>query len=598
MALLKQAKPRYQDCILPSFPKLPSSRWPSRGHHFASFRNSTPSKSFILKASLSDPKTCRDANFRPLANFSPSIWKDTFASIPHLQSEIESCVKQVEELKEVVKEMLIAATDDPAENVLLIDTLCRLGVSYQFETEIEQQLIHIFESYANLPDNHDYDLYTIALLFRVLRQHGFKMPCDVFNKFKDENGKFKESLICDVKGMLSLYQATHLSMHGEDILDEALAFTTGHLPSLATNSSPHLAKHICEALEQPFYTGIPRLETLKFIPFYEQDESRNETLLKFSKLDFNKMQILYQQELRLVTSWWNDLNLISEYPYSRDRVVELYFWCVAEYFESRYSRARVMLTKILMILTVMDDTYDAYGTLDELQCFTQAIERWDIEALNELPDYMKSLYIAILNLYDELDDELSKEGRSYGVACTKDTLKELVRAYLVEAQHFREGVVPPFEERLDNAVITACPFFVPAASFIGMGEVAGIDAFDWIRSRPQMLISTCIIGRLRADMVSHEAEQRRGHVASVVEAYMKENGISREETIEKFEIMIDNAWKDVNEGCMRPTAVAMPLVTVILNVARIGEVFYKKVDGITNPQHFKHYIKQLFVDPI
>ncbi|KAJ4724504.1 Casbene synthase [Melia azedarach] len=149
--------------------------------------------------------------------------------------------------------------------------------------------------------------------------------------------------------MLSLYEATHLSMHGEDILDEALAFTRAHLPALATNSSPHLAKHISDALEQPFYTGVPRLETLKFIPFYEHDESSNETLLKFAKLDFNKVQTLHQQELRLVTSWWKDLNLISEYPYSRDRVVELYFWSVAEYFEPCYSGARVMLTKILML---------------------------------------------------------------------------------------------------------------------------------------------------------------------------------------------------------------------------------------------------------
>ncbi|KAJ4724507.1 Viridiflorene synthase [Melia azedarach] len=448
-------------------------------------------------------------------------WGCTF----HPFCETESCDKQVEELKEDVRAMLIASTRDPAENVLLIDTLSRLGISYHYETEIEQQLIRIFESHANLPDDHDYDLYTIALLFRVLRQNGFKISCGVFKKFKDENGKFKESLISDVKGMLSLYEATHLSMHGERILDEALAFTTAHLTSLATDSSSHLAKHISDALEQPFYTGLPRLETLKFIPFYEQDESRNGTLLKFAKLDFNKVQTLYQQELRLVT-------------------------------------------------------------------------RWDIKALAELPDYMKSLYIAILNLYDELDDELSKEGRSYGVTCAKEMLKEIVRAYFVEAQCFRQGVVPPFEERLDNALITGCAFFLPAALFVGMGEVAGIDAFDWIRSRPQIMISTVIIGRLRCDIVSHEAEQKRGHVASVVEAYMKEHGISREETIEKLEIMIDNAWKDVNEECMRPTAVAKPLVTVILNIARIGEDLYKKVDGVTNPQHFKHYIKQLFIDPM
>ena len=36
----------------------------------------------------------------------------------------------------------------------------------------------------------------------------------------------QESLNSDVRGMLSLYEATHLRVHGEDILDEALAFCT------------------------------------------------------------------------------------------------------------------------------------------------------------------------------------------------------------------------------------------------------------------------------------------------------------------------------------------------------------------------------------
>ena len=47
---------------------------------------------------------------------------------------------------------------------------------------------------------------------------------DTLQKFKCENGSFKESLIADVPGMLGLYEATHLRVHGEDILKEALVF--------------------------------------------------------------------------------------------------------------------------------------------------------------------------------------------------------------------------------------------------------------------------------------------------------------------------------------------------------------------------------------
>lgn len=95
-----------------------------------------------------------------------------------------------------------------------------------------------------------------------------------------------------------------------------------------------------------------------------------------------------------------------------------------------------------------------------------------------------------------------------------------------------------------------------------------------------------------------KAEQERGHVASVVESYMKEYGTSREETAKIFRTMIANAWKDINEECMRPTIVPLRLMNVVVNVARLVEVFYKKADGITNPEYLKDYIIKLFVNPI
>ncbi|XWS71132.1 hypothetical protein CRYUN_Cryun03dG0112300 [Craigia yunnanensis] len=47
-----------------------------------------------------------------------------------------------------------------------------------------------------------------------------------------------------MKGMISLYEASQFRMNGEVILDEALAFTTKHLKSLVSHSSPHLRASI------------------------------------------------------------------------------------------------------------------------------------------------------------------------------------------------------------------------------------------------------------------------------------------------------------------------------------------------------------------
>lgn len=120
----------------------------------------------------------------------------------------------------------------------------------------------------------------------------------VFNKFKDDEGKFNERLTRDVLGMLSFYEAAQLAVHGEDLLDEAIDFTTAHLQSIASNSSNRSeAEQILHVLKWPVYKAVPRIETRRFISIYENDPSHDHVLLKLAKLDFNILQSLHKEEL-------------------------------------------------------------------------------------------------------------------------------------------------------------------------------------------------------------------------------------------------------------------------------------------------------------
>ncbi|KAK9997401.1 hypothetical protein SO802_022087 [Lithocarpus litseifolius] len=282
-------------------------------------------------------------------------------------------VREVEELKDEVRNELFA-TGHLSQQLGLIDALQRLGVAYHFEREIQEALEHI---YATFNDKIDVDdLYKVSLSFRLLRQEGFKVSCDVFKKFKDEDGQFKESLTSNDEGMLAFYEATHLRMHGEDILEEALEFTTTHLKSTASLIGNPLAAQITCALKQPLHKGIPRLEARRYISFYEQDASHNKVLLKLSILDFNLVQSLHKEELSYITRWWKDLDFATKLPFARDRIVECYFWIVLVYFEPQHSLARKILTRAISMTSILDDIYDAYGTLEELEPFTEAIERF------------------------------------------------------------------------------------------------------------------------------------------------------------------------------------------------------------------------------
>ncbi|XP_058217036.1 (-)-germacrene D synthase-like [Rhododendron vialii] len=221
---------------------------------------------------------------RRSANYRPSIWGDHFLAYGSAATEMEVKMEQrIEQLKEKVREMIAARVDKPSQKLNLIDAIQRLGVAYHFKTEIETALQDIYETYHEMAG--DEDLYTVALSFRLLRQHGHPISCDVFNKYKDNKGKFQESVAGDVRGMLSLFEATHLRVHGEDILDEALTFTTTHLNSALPNLSKNpLAAQVVHALNQPIHKGLTRLEARCYILFYEQDDSHNKTLLDFAKI--------------------------------------------------------------------------------------------------------------------------------------------------------------------------------------------------------------------------------------------------------------------------------------------------------------------------
>lgn len=91
---------------------------------------------------------------------------------------------QVQELKEEVKRMLIAPSETPSEKLELIDTIQRLGVSYHFESEIDEILEKMNKSPPFSTDGNpsdDLNLYTVALWFRLLRQQGHKVSCGMFS---------------------------------------------------------------------------------------------------------------------------------------------------------------------------------------------------------------------------------------------------------------------------------------------------------------------------------------------------------------------------------------------------------------------------------
>ncbi|XP_040988566.1 (-)-germacrene D synthase-like [Juglans microcarpa x Juglans regia] len=536
---------------------------------------------------------------RRTANFEPSIWGDRFINnIPEDQFTHVSNVREVEELIEEVRRELLASADQPSKQLNIIDVLQRLGVAYHFERDIEEALERIYASSGASDD--DNDLYNVSLHFRLLRQQGFRVSCDVFNKFKDEKSQFKESLSANIPGLLAFYEATHLRVHGEEILDAALSFTTTQLESAKSNLSNPLAAQVTHALKQSLHKGIPRLESRGFISLYQDDTSHNKAFLKLSILDFNLVQTLHKQELRHIARWWKDLDFATKLPFARDRVVECFFWIVAVYYEPQYSLARKILTKVIALTSIIDDIYDVYGTLEEIEIFTEAIERWNIRSMSTLPKYMQICYKALLDVFEEIEQELAKQGRSYLLSHAKEAMKILVRAYFDEAKSFHAKHIPTLEEYMRVALVTSGYPMLTVMSFLGMGDIAVTEeTLVWAFRDPKIITASSVIGRLSDDIKSHKFEQERGHAASAVECYMKKYGVSEEVAYDELSRQVSDAWKDINEDCLRPTAVPMAILTRVLNLSRAIDVIYKDGDGYTHVgKEMKAKIESLLLYPV
>ena len=114
---------------------------------------------------------------------------------------------------------------------------------------------------------------------------------EVFNNFKDERKNFKACLCEDTKGMLSLYEASFLSIEGENILDEARDFSAQHLEEyVKQNKDKNLSATVSHALEIPLHWRMLRLEARWFIDIYRRREDMNPILLELAELDFNMVQ--------------------------------------------------------------------------------------------------------------------------------------------------------------------------------------------------------------------------------------------------------------------------------------------------------------------
>ncbi|KAK1372019.1 Sesquiterpene synthase 2 [Heracleum sosnowskyi] len=213
-----------------------------------------------------------------------------------------------------------------------------------------------------------------------------------------------------------------------------------------------------------------------------------------------------------------------------------------------------ILANSILALSVSDDLYDAYGTMDELNTYTKAIERFDADCIKGLPGYSKICYNACVKFFREFGDEIVKQGSYYD-------FKTSVLAYHQEAVWRDKNYVPPLKEYLMNGSISSCACLLGLSSILGMGHADTIGACKWAPKEPKVVLAAEKMSRIINDIVGYEEEHSRPHVATSIECYMKEYGVSKEEAVVKLYEMIEDTWKDINKECLRHSVGMILIIT-------------------------------------
>ncbi|KAL4347326.1 hypothetical protein GQ457_17G005070 [Hibiscus cannabinus] len=486
---------------------------------------------------------------RRSANYQPTIWSYDF--LQSLNND-HADVIYTERAAKLEQEVRFAINDEDAEPVdllELIDDIQRLGLGHRFEMDIKRAL----QKFVSSDDGSvatEHSLHAAALSFRLLRQHGYEISQDVFKAFTDK-GNFKECLYKDAKGMLSLYEASHLAFEGENLMEEALAFSRMHLMDLhgVRNLENGFLEQVTHALELPRHRRMLRLEARWYIQAYSRKATVKPRLLELAKLDFNMVQSTHQEDLKEMTRWWIGTGLVNKLNFARDRLMECFFWSVGVVPEPQFRNCRKSLTKVASLVTIIDDVYDVYGTLDELELFTDAVQRWDVCAARNLPKCMELCYLALYNSVNEMAYETLRDHGKNIIPYLAKAWADLSKAFLQEAKWGSSKHIPTFEDYLENA---------------------------WMSD-----------------------ELERGESVNSITCYMKQTGCSEAMARQHISDRIDNCWKKMNRFRIDGSPFEKHLTETSINLARISQCTYQHGDAHSCPDKLsKNRVRSLIVDPI
>ncbi|KAF4380278.1 hypothetical protein F8388_024571 [Cannabis sativa] len=483
---------------------------------------------------------------RRSANYEPPIWSfDYIQSLSSSQYKGETCTSRLNELEANVKEiLLVEMKSNSLAQLEFIDALQRLGLSYRFETEINTILNEKYS--GNIIDNPNYNLYATALEFRLLRHHGYDVSQEIFNVFKDEiTSKFKARTSGeDIIGVLALYEASFYGKKSESILEEARVSSI-------------------ECLEN--YVATMTMERNKpSLLVNDYDDDNNMLLLVNHALELP----LYWRITRSEARWFIDL------------------------YEKNHNMNSTLLEFAKLDYNMVQSIYQ-----EDLK----HLSRWDVKAMDDLPEYMRMPFFLLHNTINEMAFDVLGHQNFLNVKFLKRTWVDFCKHQLQEAKWFHSGYKPTFEEYINNAWISVSGPIILMDAYFSLTNPVTKDAINLLElGYPPIIYHASMILRLTDDLGTSNDEMKRGDIPKSIQCYMNDTGVSEDEARDHMKFLISELWKEINnEDENMDSPFSKQFLQNCKNLARISQFIYQYGDGHASQDSLsKQRISELIINHI
>ncbi|MFS7971624.1 putative R-linalool synthase [Helianthus anomalus] len=559
------------------------------------------SKPLCVSQSSSTAVTTADpVVVRRSANYDPTLW--SFDHIQSLSSNYtgDDYMARADALKDTVKMVIRRQVGNVSNTLELIDDLQRLGIAYHFENEISDVLAMIYASYFETQAKwNSMSLNLKALGFRILRQHGYQVSQEVLINFKDQIQNAKPEVMEDMVSVLNLYEASYLCFEDESILDEARDLTTEYLKENMGNINEGVGSLVSHALEFPLHWRVPRVEAKWYIDIYEKRIGSNPILTELAKLDFDMSQAIHLEDLKHSSRWWKNTRWDEKLSFARDRLVEHFMWSLGFSYQPQSSLERRILTMVNSLITTIDDVYDVYGTLDELERFTDIIDRWDVNEIKDLPDYMRICFLGFYNTVNEISYNILTETGFFALPYLKKAWADYIKTYMVEARWYHSGYKPTLQEYLENAYISIGGPIILKNVICLRSFSSNEEMMQCVESAGDIIRYSSMIFRLANDLGTSSEEIARGDTPKSIQCYMHDNGATEEEARMYIKGLILETWKKLNKERARGySQFSKEFIECATNIPRMTQFMYNDGDGHGHPYITESHVLALLFNPI